>query len=255
MRDVKKLQDPRDRSEDALRGPRIQGDHATRGRFVVMPAHLIRSRLAAAGFFRQTDVRGNEEVYDLRHTKDAHYVVRVYTSVRAGMDEARGCGGDAIRVVALRVEGNAVTPIFKSTRIHRTGTVEKVLDRMIERSREAYAACNEHRHKRRAEEQRAQESRGRLAKPSRALQPTEPKGVSLAEWRKALHDLLVRELGISDALDEKDPYNIRKAMGPAFQRGTSPAAFAGEHFEEEFEQQEDEVQELEGARMGELENL
>ena len=68
-------------------------------------------------------------------------------------------------------------------------------------------------------------------------------------------DLLVRELGISDALDEKDPYNIRKAMGPAFQRGTSPAAFAGEHFEEEFEQQEDEVQELEGARMGELENL
>jgi hypothetical protein len=38
-----------------------------------------------------------------------------------------------------------VVPIFKATRVHRAGTVDAVLDRMIERAREAYTACNDHR--------------------------------------------------------------------------------------------------------------
>ncbi len=113
--------------------------------FVVMPAHVIRSRLFAASFVRATNIRGDEEVYDRRHDRDPRYVVRIYSSIRAGMDEARGRGGDAIRVVALLIVGNVVTPIYKGTRIHRTGTIDGVLDRMISRAREAYAACNEHR--------------------------------------------------------------------------------------------------------------
>lgn len=91
-----------------------------------------------------------EEVYERRHDRDDRYAVRVYTSILRGAEEARDCGADAIRVVALFVDGKfhyppRTVPIFKATRVHRTGSVEAVLDRMIERAREAYAAANQHR--------------------------------------------------------------------------------------------------------------
>jgi hypothetical protein len=117
--------------------------------FVQVPASAIRERLAAAGF-RLLPATGGEEVYERAHNRDTRYTVKVYSSIRRGAEEARDCGEDAIRVVALVTDSRfhwppRVTPIFKATRVHRTGTVEKVLDRMIERAREAYAACNSHR--------------------------------------------------------------------------------------------------------------
>lgn len=117
--------------------------------FVAVPAAAIRERLAAAGFQLLPATNG-EEVYERAHNKDARYTVKVYSSIQRGAAEVRDCGEDAIRVVALFADSNfhwpaRVTPIFKATRVHRTGTVEKVLDRMIERAREAYAACNSHR--------------------------------------------------------------------------------------------------------------
>jgi len=115
-------------------------------RFVEVPAAAIRERLAAAGFQLLPDIRG-EEVYERAHDKDAKYTVKVYSSVQRGEGEARGCGADAIRVVALLTTPAKVYPIFKSARVYRTGTVEAVLDRMMERAREAYATCNEHRRK------------------------------------------------------------------------------------------------------------
>jgi hypothetical protein len=118
--------------------------------FVAVPAAAIRNRLAAARFRLTPGSSREEEVYERPHDKDDQYVVRVYTSILRGADEARDCGADAIRVVALVKDGKfhyppRVVPIFKAIRIHRTGSVEKVLDRMIERAREAYAACNQHR--------------------------------------------------------------------------------------------------------------
>jgi len=117
--------------------------------FVPVPAAAIRSRLAGAGFLLVPGTRG-EEVYERPHDRDARYVVRVYSSIQRGEEEARDCGEDAIRVVALFVDGKyysppRTVPIFKATRVHRTGTVDGVLDRLIERAREAYKACNEHR--------------------------------------------------------------------------------------------------------------
>jgi len=128
-------------------------------RFVSVPAAAIRSRLAAAGFLLVPATRG-EEVYERTHDRDGRYSVRVYSSIPrvhgggaangGGAEEARGCGEDAIRVVALFTDGRfhsppLVVPIFKATRVFRTGSVEAVLDRLIERAREAYGACNEHR--------------------------------------------------------------------------------------------------------------
>lgn len=113
-------------------------------RFVDVPAAAIRERLAAAGFKLLPATRG-EEVYERAHDKDERYTVKVYSSIQRGATEARGCGADAIRVVALLTTEKKVYPIFKSARVYRTGTVEAVLERMVERAREGYARCNEHR--------------------------------------------------------------------------------------------------------------
>jgi hypothetical protein len=113
----------------------------TRGMsYVQVPAEAIIGRLESAGF-RRLEQRGEEIVYGRAHNADASYVVKVYTSIRQGSSVARRCGQDAIRVVAVRGERG----IFKGTRVHRTGTVDGVLDRMIERAREAYAFCSQHR--------------------------------------------------------------------------------------------------------------
>jgi len=118
-------------------------------RFVQVPAAAIRERLAAAGFALLPATHG-EEVYERKHDRDGRYCVHVYSSIQRGAEEARASGTDAIRVVALFADTAhqwpaKSWPIFKGTRVHRCGSVEAVLDRMIERAREAYAACNEHR--------------------------------------------------------------------------------------------------------------
>ena len=115
-------------------------------RFVEVPAAAIRERLAAAGFHLTPNAFGNEEVYARSHNRDPRYVIKVYSSIRQGSEVVRDCGADAIRVVAIFVPVSGKTyPIFKGPRVYRTGSVEKVLGRMVERAREAYGACNKHR--------------------------------------------------------------------------------------------------------------
>lgn len=119
-------------------------------RFVSVPAAAIRERLAAAGFRLVEGTPGIEEVYERIHDRDPRYAVRVYSSLTRGSDEVRDVGQDAIRVVALFTDSKfswpaRVSPIFKSARVYRTGTVEGVLERMIDRAREAYSTCNAHR--------------------------------------------------------------------------------------------------------------
>jgi hypothetical protein len=118
-------------------------------RFVAVPAATIRSRLLAAGF-RLLPATCGEEIYERTHDRDDRYTVKVYSSIQRGAGEVRDCGEDAIRVVAIFMDSKfhwpaREVPIFKATRVHRAGSVEAVLDRMIERAREAYAAINHHR--------------------------------------------------------------------------------------------------------------
>jgi hypothetical protein len=68
----------------------------------------------------------------------------VYTSIRVGAGEARGCGEDAIRVVAFWKGDRASWGVYKAVRTFRTGSVEAVIERVHERARAAYGACNEH---------------------------------------------------------------------------------------------------------------
>jgi hypothetical protein len=128
-------------------------------RYVAVPAAAIRNRLAAAGFRLLAVPLGcpGEEVYERRHDRDPRYAVKVYSSIQRGQEEVRDRGADAIRVVAVYYGGplgasgewlggpGAARGIFKSPRVHRSGSVDSVLDRMIDRAREAYAFINSHR--------------------------------------------------------------------------------------------------------------
>jgi hypothetical protein len=99
--------------------------------------------LEDAGFAR-AEHRSHEVVYERAHKVDPRYKVLVYTSIAIGSTKARDCGADAIRVVALFDSGIGGTiEARKMTRIFRTGSVEAVLERMLERMREAYAKCND----------------------------------------------------------------------------------------------------------------
>lgn len=113
--------------------------------FVEVPAERIRETLLKAGF-RLMDPAGGyigsgEEVYFRAHDKDTTYAIKVYSSIQHGRRSARGVGQDAIRVVVVKWRGQWVG-IWKGKRIHRTGTVDGVLERMIERAREAYGFIN-----------------------------------------------------------------------------------------------------------------
>lgn len=116
-------------------------------RSVTVPAEAMHARLRAAGF---VEGRFSGEVtYTRTHQRCPHLSVTVYTSMPARGGDTRALGEDAIRVVAIfqRALPGRDRPytklVTKTARVFRTGSVEKVLERTIERAREAYGECNE----------------------------------------------------------------------------------------------------------------
>lgn len=125
-------------------------------------AAALRERLTAAGFHRTAErtrdpgrvyssgFTGREEVYDLTHRKDPGLTVRVFSSIVG--EGVRGRGADAIRVALVYrnldkrrdpdAEGGRVYTLEDETRVFRVGTIEAIVDRVIERCREAYQAAN-----------------------------------------------------------------------------------------------------------------
>jgi hypothetical protein len=101
--------------------------------------------LEKAGFTRRP-VKG-EVTYERRHDRDERLVVVVYTSVAEDAAVGRGCGEDAIRVLSFftwtrQGETELRRKKLFEARVFRVTSVEGVLDRMMERARDAYAACN-----------------------------------------------------------------------------------------------------------------
>lgn len=118
---------------------------------VVVPAELIRAALTKAGFkdagASAGPSHGTEEVWERTHDRSADYVIKVYTSLTRGAAVTREKDSDAIRVVVVKKDAMRFpvkfVGIYKSKRVHRTGSAEKVVERMLERAREAYAFINE----------------------------------------------------------------------------------------------------------------
>lgn len=105
----------------------------------------LSARLSAAGFQTFPIVNGEpgEVVYELAHHRDSRYVVRVHSSLQRSDAEVRERGEGSVSVVALLLTPPDV--VFNGPAVNRSGTVNEVLDRVVESAREAYAAVNRHR--------------------------------------------------------------------------------------------------------------
>jgi len=108
--------------------------------FVNVPADVIEKFLQGKGFYRT--VQHTEVVYERCHKEDPRVKVKVYTSIWIGPDgklsQTRKCGKDSIKVCTV-VEGYKKTyGIGKFPHILRVGSPEQVLERMLNRMRDAY---------------------------------------------------------------------------------------------------------------------
>lgn len=94
------------------------------------------------GFRYWEDARGNEIVFARDHDRDPRYKILVYTSIRQGDRTTRPLGAEAIRVCAVLVDGKTTRGICSLPRVHRAGSADGVLARVLERARQAYLVCN-----------------------------------------------------------------------------------------------------------------
>lgn len=113
--------------------------------YVAVPREAITERLERAGFTRRP-VKG-EVTYERHHDRDARLIIVVYTSIAENGSAGRGCGEDAIRVLSFftwtrQGETELRRKKLFEARVFRVTSVEGVLERMMERARDAYQACN-----------------------------------------------------------------------------------------------------------------
>lgn len=85
---------------------------------------------------------GGELVYCRHLHVDQTMLVKVYTSLPVNAGDARACGEDAIRVMLVfeNEHSKASGCLYKASRVFRTGSEQAVLERVLERARECYAA-------------------------------------------------------------------------------------------------------------------
>jgi hypothetical protein len=112
-------------------------------RYVEVDRTNFCNALEAAGFTPDPEARG-ELVYHRRHHIDPTMFIKVYTSMPLKSGDARGCGADAIRVLLIfkndRTERSGC--LYKAPRVYRTGSEAAVIERTIERARDAYREGN-----------------------------------------------------------------------------------------------------------------
>lgn len=112
-------------------------------RYVEVPAERMIEFLKSKGFVLARNRSRREVVYERSHDKDPGYRVVVYTSISAGNAKARKLGADAIRVCAIYEDVGRSFGVAKLPRVFRTGSVDAVLARTLERMRDAYARCTQ----------------------------------------------------------------------------------------------------------------
>jgi len=106
-----------------------------------MLALSILNKLEDCGFNEVGfDDKTREKIFS-RVIPDTRIVVKVYTTVVG--KEVRGEGKDAIRVCAVYNGTDGSTKgIVKSTRVHRTGNINEICDRMHERMRTTWSKAS-----------------------------------------------------------------------------------------------------------------
>jgi hypothetical protein len=111
--------------------------------YVQVPRDRFVAALELAGFSTDPDQRG-ELAFIRQHHLDPTMYVKIFTSLPLDAGDVRAKGTDAIRVVLIfkNPRTGRSGGLFKTTRVHRTGTAAGVIERTLERAREAYAEGN-----------------------------------------------------------------------------------------------------------------
>ena len=85
---------------------------------------------------------GRESEFDFKSPNRKGFLIKVYSSIVNGV--AREEGEDAIRVILMWVSKDGkMTPISKSSRVNRTGEIEKIVERTLERGRGLWKEISE----------------------------------------------------------------------------------------------------------------
>ncbi len=111
-------------------------------RFVSVPYSALSEFMLSRKFRESTSGRERTFVRDSSGCGAALQIV-VYSSCATDSDVARDCGEDAVRVVLVGRIGQ-MRGLHKTKRILRTGSVEKVLGRVLERCQEAAEAAKKY---------------------------------------------------------------------------------------------------------------
>lgn len=112
-------------------------------RYVQVDRTRFCEALESKGFTPDPDARG-ELVYIRQHHVDPTMFVKIFTSMPLNGGDARSAGQDAIRVLLTfnNPKTGASGCLFKATRVYRTGSEEAVIERTLERARDAYREAN-----------------------------------------------------------------------------------------------------------------
>jgi hypothetical protein len=70
--------------------------------------------------------------------------IKIYTSLPLSGGDSRGKGEDAIRVLLTfkNSKSGAAGCLYKAARVYRTGSEDAVIERTLERARDAYREAN-----------------------------------------------------------------------------------------------------------------
>lgn len=102
-------------------------------------AKLLLDVLHTAGFEEEPSRGRRVERMFVRKIPHIQAFVRVYTSIEG--EAVRAVGDDAVRIVGFAIKGKRELPIAKATRVHRTGTIGAIGERMLTRTREVWKAA------------------------------------------------------------------------------------------------------------------
>jgi len=125
---------------------KMEYNHEDKAHRLFLAGHIIKL-LNDKGFVEVEMPNTKERVFEWRvTTKDANGAavatpvrLLIYTSVDKRTGEVRKVGIDAIRVCGVRTFTNGEERgCIKRKRVNRTGKIEAILDRMLERCRTAY---------------------------------------------------------------------------------------------------------------------
>lgn len=109
--------------------------------YVEVPADAIEGLLKNKGFARTT--QGHEVVYERCSTRLPAVKIKVYTSIRDGVNVARKCGKDSIKVCTIYEDSSKKFGVGRFPHINRVGDTKAVLDRILEKILAAAKRGNE----------------------------------------------------------------------------------------------------------------